>query len=43
MSIRTYLRSWKGKKIFAALSWRDPLPFLAEMLMLPYIVRIRGF
>jgi len=42
MSIRTYLRSWKGKKTFPVFSLQDPLPFLAEILMVPYIVKLRG-
>lgn len=42
MSIGTYLRSWSGKKTFAVLSLKDPLPFLAEILMVPYIIKIRG-
>jgi D-aspartate ligase len=42
MSIGTYLRSWRGKKAFAVLSLKDPIPFLAEALMVPYIIKIRG-
>ncbi|OEU79299.1 MAG: hypothetical protein BA873_14700 [Desulfobulbaceae bacterium C00003063] len=42
MSIGTYLRSWRGKKTFSVLSLKDPLPFLAEILMVPYILKIRG-
>jgi len=42
MSIGTYLRSWRGKKTFSVLSLKDPLPFLAEILMVPYIFKIRG-
>ena len=42
MSIGTYLRSWRGKKTFSVLSLKDPLPFLAEILMVPYIMKIRG-
>ena len=33
-----YLSSWKGKKTFATLSWRDPLPCLAEILLAPYFL-----
>ena len=43
MSIRAYLKSWKGKKTFSAFRLQDPLPVLAEILMVPYIVKIRGF
>ena len=42
IGIRTYLKSWKGKKTFAVWSLKDPLPFLAEMVMVPYIAKIRG-
>ena len=43
MKITDYLRSLKGKKEFAVLSLDDPLPFIAEVLMLPYLWRKRGF
>jgi predicted ATP-grasp superfamily ATP-dependent carboligase len=36
-----YLRTWKGEKTFATLSWSDPLPFLAEMVLAPYFLRKR--
>jgi predicted ATP-grasp superfamily ATP-dependent carboligase len=42
MSPGTYLKSWKGKKTFSVLSLRDPLPFLAEILLVPYIWKKRG-
>ena len=42
MTIHDYLKTWKGKRTFAVFSWRDPLPFLAEILMVPYIIKIRG-
>ena len=42
MNVRTYLRSWSGKRTFAVWSLKDPLPFLAEILMVPYIIKIRG-
>ena len=38
----SYLRSWRGKRTFSVFSWRDPLPFFAEVLMVPYILKIRG-
>jgi len=42
MGLATYLRSWKGKKTFSNLSLKDPLPFLAEILLIPYILKKRG-
>jgi predicted ATP-grasp superfamily ATP-dependent carboligase len=42
MSITDYFRSWKGKKTFAVLSLKDPLPFLVELLLVPYIMKKRG-
>ena len=42
MSITTYLRSWRGIKTLSVLSLRDPLPFLTEILMVPYIAIKRG-
>lgn len=38
LSIAAYLRSLRLARVDAVLSWTDPLPFLAEMLLLPYIV-----
>jgi D-aspartate ligase len=38
-----YFRSLRGKKTEAVLSFNDPLPFLAEMAMLPYLWKTRGF
>ena len=43
MSITNYLNSLRGKKQFAILSMTDPLPFIAEILMLPYLWKKRGF
>lgn len=42
MRISTYIRSWRGKKTFSVFSLKDPLPFLAELLMVPYILIKRG-
>jgi D-aspartate ligase len=42
MRLTTYLRSWRGEKTFSVLSLKDPLPFLAEILMIPYILKKRG-
>ncbi len=43
LRLRDYLRSCRGKKTFAVFSVRDPLPFLAELVMLPYLWKKRGF
>lgn len=43
MKITEYFASMKGKKEFAVLSFYDPLPFIAEILMLPYLWIKRGF
>lgn len=38
-----YIRSLRGRKQFAVFSFRDPLPFIVELLMLPYLWKKRGF
>ena len=43
LKVTDYANSLKGKRQFAVLSIRDPLPFIAELLMLPYLWRKRGF
>ena len=43
MKIKDYLNSLKGKKEFAVFSLKDPLPFVAELLLFPYLWRKRGF
>lgn len=43
MKIRDYYHSMKGKKEFAIFSLDDPLPFFAEIVMLPYLWIKRGF
>jgi predicted ATP-grasp superfamily ATP-dependent carboligase len=43
MKVGYYLSSLKGKKQYAVLSLRDPLPFIAEFFMLPYLWKRRGF
>jgi len=43
LRIRDYLDSLKGQKHDAVLSLRDPLPFVMEILMIPYLWRRRGF
>jgi D-aspartate ligase len=43
MKITDYLSSLKGKKEFAVFSISDPLPFIAEVVALPYTLKKRGF
>jgi D-aspartate ligase len=43
MKFTEYLSSLKGKKEFAVMSLRDPIPFLLEIFMLPYLLRKKGF
>jgi hypothetical protein len=43
MSPAEYVTSLKGKKEFAVFSLDDPLPFFAEILMIPYLWVKRGF
>lgn len=43
MKIGAYLRSLRGKKQFAVWSFKDPMPFIVELIMLPYLWRKRGF
>ena len=38
-----YLESLKGSKTYAVWSGRDPLPFFAELMLLPYMMVKRGF
>lgn len=37
------LRNFRGRTGFAVLSWRDPLPFLVEVLWSPYLWWKKGF
>ena len=41
MKLRDYASSLKGEKVFAVLSLDDPLPFVAETLMLLYLWKTR--
>jgi len=41
LKIRDYLSSLKGEKEFAVLSLDDPLPFIVETLILPYLWKNR--
>lgn len=43
LRIRDYLKSMKGKKEFAVFALNDPLPFLAEVALIPYLWVKRGF
>lgn len=43
MKFKDYLATMKGKKVFAVLSINDPLPFIAEVIMIPYLWIKRGF
>lgn len=44
LSIGSYLNSLlRGKKEFDVLSLSDPLPFIAELAMIPYLWKKRGF
>ena len=43
MSIKEYVDSMRGKKEFAVFSFRDPLPFFMEIIMIPYLWFKRGF
>jgi predicted ATP-grasp superfamily ATP-dependent carboligase len=41
IKLKDYLESFTGEKEFAVFSLNDPLPFLAELLLLPYLIHIR--
>jgi predicted ATP-grasp superfamily ATP-dependent carboligase len=43
LSVSHYVRSLRGKKEFAVLSASDPLPFIMELLLIPYYAKRRGF
>jgi len=43
MSLKEYFKSLKGKKEFAVFSLKDPLPFLMEYFLIPYLLSKRGF
>ncbi len=38
-----YLRSMRGKKVYSVFSIQDPLPFFAEIALIPYLWKKRGF
>ena len=43
MKISDYVASMRGKKTDAVLSLKDPLPFIAEIALIPYLWVKRGF
>ena len=43
MKATEYLTSLKGRKQYAVFSLTDPLPFVAEIFVLPYLWKKRGF
>jgi len=43
LSLKEYSKTWEGKTALAIFSWKDPLPFFIEFLMLPYLYYKRGF
>jgi len=43
LSVPEYLRSMRGSKEFAVLSFSDPLPVIMELLLVPYYAGRRGF
>lgn len=43
LKISDYVSSLRGRKQFAVLSVKDPLPFIVELLMIPYLWKKRGF
>jgi D-aspartate ligase len=43
MTIGDYIASMEGKKEYAVFSFDDPIPFFAEIAMIPYLWLKRGF
>ena len=43
LKLADYIASMRGKKEFAVFSLDDPLPFFAEIALLPYLWKKRGF
>jgi len=43
LSFREFIGSFRGEREFAVLSLRDPAPFFAELLLLPYLWHKKGF
>lgn len=44
LTLRNWWRSWRGRKVSAVFCWRDPVPFLADLLrIVPKLLKkIRG-
>ena len=43
MKLTEYLNTCKGRKEFAVWSVQDPMPFMVEMVLLPYLWKKKGF
>ncbi len=43
MTLVEYIFSMKGPKEYAVFSWNDPLPFIVELMLIPYLWIKRGF
>ncbi len=43
MNIKDYLHSLKGEKEYAVFSMKDPLPFIGELFLIPFLWKKRGF
>ncbi|MCD6117674.1 ATP-grasp domain-containing protein [bacterium] len=43
MTVKDFINSYRGRKEFAVFSWNDPIPFFGELLLLPYLYKVRGF
>ena len=38
LSLGTYFRSLRATRVESVFSWKDPLPFLGEVMLLPYVI-----
>ncbi len=38
LNLGTYFRSLRATRVESVFSWRDPLPFLGEVMLLPYVI-----
>lgn len=43
ITLNDYMKSYRGKKEYAVMSIKDPLPFLCEYALIPYLFYKRGF
>jgi predicted ATP-grasp superfamily ATP-dependent carboligase len=39
LSLRDYLQSLRATRVESVFNWRDPLPFLAELVLVPFMIR----